>query len=286
MPLFELDESGSRLVRPMQPAAASFAPDSAELVTTHLSDLLGEGLFPVASRRSPDDERPHMLALDVVGQPVVVEVVAELDSTALIQALAFAGQAGRLTSRDLAGLYHGGAEQFGVDLMAFRESLPAAYSRRGLRVGARLLLVCSSVNPEIADALEFLRAPGRQVEVLQMGVIHGAGGRRYLDVSPLAGPIAELRQVEQQPHHIAIGAAVTLTDAFTALTAQWPALHTFATRFAGLPVRNSGTLGGNVANGSPIGDSMPLLIALRAQVVLASSARGERTLALEDLYTG
>lgn len=96
---------------------------------------------------------------------------------------------------------------------------------------------------------------------------------------------AELRQIQQDTHHITLGAAVTLTDAFAALTAQWPQLHTFATRFAGLPVRNSGTLGGNVANGSPIGDSMPLLIALRAQVVLAS-VRGERTLALEDLYTG
>jgi len=97
---------------------------------------------------------------------------------------------------------------------------------------------------------------------------------------------AELRQVVQHPDAIHIGAAVTLTDAFAALTAQWPQLHRFATRFAGLPVRNSGTLGGNVANGSPIGDSMPLLIALRAQVVLASHARGERQLPLEDLYTG
>lgn len=97
---------------------------------------------------------------------------------------------------------------------------------------------------------------------------------------------AELRQVAQHADAIHIGAAVTLTDAFAALTAQWPQLHRFATRFAGLPVRNSGTLGGNVANGSPIGDSMPLLIALRAQVVLASQARGERQLPLEDLYTG
>ncbi len=96
---------------------------------------------------------------------------------------------------------------------------------------------------------------------------------------------AELLQLDEDAHQITIGAAVSLTDAFAALTRQWPQLHTFATRFAGLPVRNSGTLGGNVANGSPIGDSMPLLIALRAQVVLAST-RGERTLALEDLYTG
>lgn len=97
---------------------------------------------------------------------------------------------------------------------------------------------------------------------------------------------AELRRVDETPAHIAIGAAVTLTEAFARLTAQWPSLAEFAQRFAGLPVRNSGTLGGNVANGSPIGDSMPLLIALRAQVVLASQARGERALPLEALYTG
>ena len=97
---------------------------------------------------------------------------------------------------------------------------------------------------------------------------------------------AELRRIDDTPEHIAIGAAVTLTEAFARLTAQWPSLAEFAHRFAGLPVRNSGTLGGNVANGSPIGDSMPLLIALRAQVVLASQARGERTLPLEALYTG
>ena len=97
--------------------------------------------------------------------------------------------------------------------------------------------------------------------------------------------VSELRRVERYPHHIAIGAAVSLTDAFSALEADRPQLHSFASRFAGLPVRNSGTLGGNVANGSPIGDSMPLLIALGAHVVLMS-VRGHRELPLEQLYTG
>jgi xanthine dehydrogenase small subunit len=108
---------------------------------------------------------------------------------------------------------------------------------------------------------------------------------QVLDVSR----VAELRRVEDYPHHLAIGAAVTLTDAFAALVADRPQLHTFATRFAGLPVRNSGTLGGNVANGSPIGDSMPLLIALGANVVLMSQRQGRahhRELPLEQLYTG
>jgi xanthine dehydrogenase small subunit len=95
----------------------------------------------------------------------------------------------------------------------------------------------------------------------------------------------ELRRIERYDNHIAIGAAVTLTDAYDALIADRPQLKTFANRFAGLPVRNSGTLGGNVANGSPIGDSMPLLIALGAHVVLMS-ARGHRDMPLENFYTG
>jgi xanthine dehydrogenase small subunit len=97
--------------------------------------------------------------------------------------------------------------------------------------------------------------------------------------------VAELRLIEVQTAHTQIGAAVTLTDAFAALASDRPQLRGFFNRFAGLPVRNSGTLGGNIANGSPIGDSMPLLIALRASVVLAS-VRGQRELPLEQLYTG
>ncbi len=101
----------------------------------------------------------------------------------------------------------------------------------------------------------------------------------------------ELRRVERYPHHIAIGAGVSLTEAYAALVQDRPQLKTFSQRFAGLPVRNSGTLGGNVANGSPIGDSMPLLIALGASVVLMrwDAKRGavaHRELRLEDLYTG
>ena len=112
--------------------------------------------------------------------------------------------------------------------------------------------------------------------------------RRFESVLDISR-VAELRRVEQYPHHLAIGAAVTLTDAFAALVQQRAHLAQFAQRFAGLPVRNSGTLGGNVTNGSPIGDSMPLLIALGASVVLMrAQGRGiaHRELRLEDLYTG
>jgi xanthine dehydrogenase small subunit len=105
--------------------------------------------------------------------------------------------------------------------------------------------------------------------------------------------VSELRRTERYPHHIAIGAAVNLQDAFEALTAHRPVIGPFGERFAGWPVRQSGTLGGNVANGSPIGDSMPLLIALGAQVVLMAwrQVRGQgravhRHVPLEQFYTG
>jgi xanthine dehydrogenase small subunit len=101
--------------------------------------------------------------------------------------------------------------------------------------------------------------------------------------------VAELRRVETYPQHIAIGAAVNLQDAFEALAADRPVIAPFGERFAGWPVRQSGTLGGNVANGSPIGDSMPLLIALGAQVVLMAHRKGRtvhRHVPLDRFYTG
>ena len=159
------------------------------------------------------------------------------------------------------------------------------------------LAALASVSPE-ADWIYI--APTTQAELLAARAAYPqaqvvAGGtdvglwitkqhRQFAQVLDVTR-VAELCRIDEAPDHTAIGAAVRLEDAFAALVRRRPQLQTFATRFAGLPVRNAGTLGGNVANGSPIGDSMPLLIALRARVVLASPG-GERTLALEDLYTG
>lgn len=96
--------------------------------------------------------------------------------------------------------------------------------------------------------------------------------------------IASLKQISIQDQTLIIGAAVTLDDAYRAICSYYPTeLTELWQRFASLPIRHAGTLGGNVANGSPIGDSMPWLIALGAKVVL-QSLRAERTLALEDFY--
>lgn len=100
------------------------------------------------------------------------------------------------------------------------------------------------------------------------------------------GQVEALKSVQEHEGMLEIGAGVSLQDAYAALCERYPAeLSELWQRFASLPIRNAGTLGGNVANGSPIGDSMPWLIALGSQVVL-QGAEGKRVLALEDFYLG
>jgi xanthine dehydrogenase small subunit len=99
------------------------------------------------------------------------------------------------------------------------------------------------------------------------------------------GHVEELKSVRERADLLEIGAGVSLNDAYAAICARYPELAELWQRFASLPIRNAGTLGGNVANGSPIGDSMPWLIALGSRLVLRGPD-GERELALEDFYLG
>src|SRR5262249_46501080 len=104
-----------------------------------------------------------------------------------------------------------------------------------------------------------------------------------LDDIVYIGQVAELKEIRAEAGVLRIGAGVSLTDGYAALVKYYPQLTEIWERFASVPIRNAGTLGGNVANGSPIGDTMPGLIALGARVVLQNS-QGTRVLPLEDLY--
>ena len=99
------------------------------------------------------------------------------------------------------------------------------------------------------------------------------------------GEVAELKQMNEVGDMLEIGAVVRLSDAYAALVAHYPMLGELYRRFASPPIRNSGTLCGNLANGSPIGDSMPILIALGATLKLRLGS-GTRALALEHFYLG
>jgi xanthine dehydrogenase small subunit len=95
--------------------------------------------------------------------------------------------------------------------------------------------------------------------------------------------LTDLQTITEDEAGITIGAGVTYAQALGVLEGHYPALGRLIDRIGGQQVRNMGTIGGNIANGSPIGDMPPALIALGATVTLRS-ASGTRTLALQDYF--
>ncbi|TQL70559.1 xanthine dehydrogenase small subunit [Nocardioides albertanoniae] len=97
--------------------------------------------------------------------------------------------------------------------------------------------------------------------------------------------LPELRSLTIGDDVIEIGAALTLTEIERRLAGRVPLLAELFPQFASRLIRNGATLGGNIGTGSPIGDAPPALLALDADVVLASP-RGERVVPLADYFTG
>ncbi|WP_168990503.1 xanthine dehydrogenase small subunit [Aureimonas flava] len=95
--------------------------------------------------------------------------------------------------------------------------------------------------------------------------------------------VHDLRHVEEGPESLFFGAAVTHAEARARLAELHPDLGEVMRRFAGCQVRNAGTVGGNIANGSPIGDLPPALIALDATLYLRQG-EAVRRLPLEDYF--
>lgn len=97
------------------------------------------------------------------------------------------------------------------------------------------------------------------------------------------GQIEALKQVSQQGDRLILGAGVTLSDLYPLLANYHPAFGELLARFASQQIRNQGTLGGNIANASPIGDAAPLLLALDAHLMLRCGTV-RRELPLNDFF--
>lgn len=104
-----------------------------------------------------------------------------------------------------------------------------------------------------------------------------------LDTVIYVADVAELHGINESDEAIEIGAAVTHSDAMAVLARHFLDFGELLRRFASTLIRNSSTVGGNIANGSPIGDSMPVLIALGARLTLRGPD-GPREMPLEDYY--
>ena len=97
------------------------------------------------------------------------------------------------------------------------------------------------------------------------------------------GQVAELKTITREGGGLRIGAGVRYVEVLETLSALYPDLGDMMRRLGSTQVRNSGTIGGNIANGSPIGDMPPALIAAGAHLVLRNGET-QRTLPLEDFF--
>lgn len=115
---------------------------------------------------------------------------------------------------------------------------------------------------------------------LNFGTLRGA---RFLDLWSLE----PLRRIETRGDVLSIGALATYTSLTRSrlVKQRVPMLIAAARQVGGIQIQNRGTIGGNIANASPAGDTLPVLSAVDATVV-ARSAAGERRIPFGEFYTG
>lgn len=97
--------------------------------------------------------------------------------------------------------------------------------------------------------------------------------------------VSELRAVSEDRDKLTIGGGVTYTKALPSLDEHFPSFAALVRRIGSRQIRNIGTLAANIANASPIGDTIPCLMALDATIVLRSR-RGIRRVKADDFITG
>ena len=140
--------------------------------------------------------------------------------------------------------------------------------------------------PDTLDALVSLRARHPDAMLLaggtDLGLLASKERQRPRTVLHTAH-VGALRGVEESADALVLGAAVTYSEALPFIDRLYPSFARLIRRIGSRQIRNLGTIGGNVGNASPIGDTPPCLIALDATLRLSSPA-GERDVAVEDFF--
>jgi xanthine dehydrogenase small subunit len=171
---------------------------------------------------------------------------------------------------------------YGPILTAGREVAPVVRDDAALATALAAIPAGASGDgwyaPATVDELAALLAahPQAQIAGATDVALWVTKGLRDLGTVIFVGDIAELRRIEESEAGLTIGAAVRYAEAHRALAALHPDLGELVRRIGGLQVRNAATIGGNIANGSPIGDG-PATLTL-------AGADGRRTIALADYF--
>ncbi|MBV8515351.1 MAG: FAD binding domain-containing protein [Acidobacteria bacterium] len=144
--------------------------------------------------------------------------------------------------------------------------------------------------PTLTDALALIaNEPTRWTPIAggtDLMVLYSAGKLSPCKLLSLNG-YRELRGIHATPSELAIGASATYSDIrrHPVIRHEFPLLARAASWIGGIANQNRGTLGGNIANASPAGDSLPVLLVYNADLLLIS-ARGQRLIPYSTFHTG
>jgi len=163
---------------------------------------------------------------------------------------------------------------------------------------AKLKAIRSTDTIRLSDGKTSLIVPGTAADLADLLADHPAATivagstdvglwvtKQMRELTPVIfiNGLEDLQSIRETDDGITIGASVSYSVAFDLISARYPAFGRMLDRLGGEQVRNMGTIGGNVANGSPIGDTPPPLIVLGASVNLRSKV-GQRTVPLEAYF--
>ena len=143
-----------------------------------------------------------------------------------------------------------------------------------------------AILPADVDDFAELYAAYPQATVVAGATDVGLWVTKFLKpISPaiFIGHLEGLKRIDRDGDSLRIGAGVSYSELGPVIAEHVPHLADYWSRIAGWQVRNMGTIGGNIANGSPIGDTPPVLIAMGAEVVLRRGAE-RRVLPLEAFF--
>jgi xanthine dehydrogenase small subunit len=171
-------------------------------------------------------------------------------------------------------------------ILAAGEAVPMAVEADDATVAALRALRPAYGHPATSDELADLLLANPETRIVAGATDVGlwvTKQQRDLGPTVFIGDVSDLRQIEEGPDSLTLGAAVRYSDACEALARLHPDLGELVRRIGGVQVRNAGTIGGNIANGSPIGDMPPAFIALGAELTLRRGSE-RRTMPLEDFF--
>ena len=186
-----------------------------------------------------------------------------------------------LSAGSLVNMHSGGDHFDSLELEALKKLRAIQSLDNAEEADDRGFKICTDIA-EVATALE--RSPQARLVAgstdYSLEVTQGLAAPELL-IS--VGRVREMNTCGAVRGGLRIGAATTLTEATPLLLQHWPSLEELLLRFGSPQIRNQATIGGNVANASPVGDTPPVLLALDATVELRKGV-ATRTLPIREFF--